>query len=182
VQCVGDADCGGVAGKPVCLVAANTCVQCTAANAAACTGATKVCDTTGDAQANTCVQCNGNADCATGACDAHACDAGNFVSPPGNGPMVTAPACTGNLVAVANAACAAAYPGSHWCTVNDINGTGTYHSSACAANFYQFDGGVTCSGTQWSVDEASGCTNGVLAYAVQPYVMAGSQHEIDCCD
>jgi hypothetical protein len=157
----------------------NACVQCVFNGNC---GVGTVCDTMGDAQESTCVACNVNSDCHSGACDAHICAAGNWLSPNDAGPMVLAPACGGSLIAVANAACAAAYAGSHWCTVNDANGTGTYHTAACAANDFQFNGGVTCAGNEWSTDIGLTCVGGVVMPAVQPYFAVGTEHEVDCCN
>jgi hypothetical protein len=100
VQCVTNANCAGVTGKPVCNTATNTCVQCTATSMAACTGGTAVCDTaidtcvactgssmtacvaptpvcdtTMDMGHDTCVACNVNTDCTSMMCNmtAHTC-------------------------------------------------------------------------------------------------------------
>ena len=54
--CNMDSECSGA--TPACI-AGRGCVQCTASNTRACTGATPVCNTT----TNTCVQCNSNTDC-----------------------------------------------------------------------------------------------------------------------
>jgi Cys-rich repeat protein len=166
---------GGVCTGPP----ANACVQCVSnTNCAAGT----VCDTMGDGQEGTCVACNVNGDCQGGACDAHLCDAGNWLSPNDAGPMVQAPACGGSLVDVANTACAMKYAGSHWCTANDANGTGTYHTAACAADDFQFNGGVTCAGNEWSTDIGQNCVGGVVQPVVQPYFAVGAVHEVDCCN
>jgi Right handed beta helix region len=60
-ECTSSANCA--ASTPVCLVSEETCVECTAEEAARCTGTTPVC-----ADDHTCTGCRAHADCASQAC------------------------------------------------------------------------------------------------------------------
>jgi hypothetical protein len=111
--------------------------------------------------------------CVSGKCYAH----GDFVGGLGDG----IPDCTGDLVLYANMACTTVFPGTHWCTAADVNGTGTYHAMVCAAMpGVQFGGDVTCSANTWNADKTTGCTGGVVSYTPQFFASGGS-HEVDCC-
>jgi hypothetical protein len=75
VQCVANMQCM-TAGKAVCDMTSNTCVQCATGSTSACTAPNPVCDTMADMEHDTCVACNVSGDCtsANDACTAaHTC-------------------------------------------------------------------------------------------------------------
>ncbi|HWO23735.1 MAG TPA: right-handed parallel beta-helix repeat-containing protein [Kofleriaceae bacterium] len=88
VACASSEDCP--APTPVCLVAEERCVECTAEDSASCTGATPVC-----APDHTCTECRAHTDCTSQVClpDGRCADEADVAYVDGAAPT-TATACT----------------------------------------------------------------------------------------
>jgi hypothetical protein len=155
-------------------------------------GADTDCQTGNYCKAGACVAqggygaaCSASDQCTSGHCWASSCaGVGDVANGVGSGPQVTAPgSCAGapgSLIAAADAVCNTAHPGTHWCTLADYSGTGSYHADACASNWFQFNGNVTCNGGGWYTDEEMGCG---MTFPSPPFFVGfGATHEVDCCN